>query len=103
MLDCMVVCVDRRSGWVVAIPELYNGLTWVKVAKSMLKFQWRPFQIPMKKTSDQGPHFQRMVENHVCPVGHQSHLYPTIPSPSEWRSRNGRPTNCRGVKKHSFG
>ena len=34
----MVVCVDRHSGWIVAIPCLNKGLTGAKVAKDMLKY-----------------------------------------------------------------
>ena len=35
--DCMVVCVDRHSGWIVAVPCLYRGLTGAKVANLMLE------------------------------------------------------------------
>ena len=55
--DTLVVCVDRHSGWVVAIPTLYVGLTGVKVAKLMLQNFWRPFGIPSVITSDLGSHF----------------------------------------------
>ncbi len=41
--DMMCVCVDRMSGWIVAIPGKIKGLTGAKVAKEMLKHQWRPF------------------------------------------------------------
>ena len=34
--DCMVVCVDLNSGWIVAILCLYRGLTGAKVANLML-------------------------------------------------------------------
>jgi hypothetical protein len=50
--DMMAVCVDRLSGWVVAVPTLNKGLTGSKVAKAMLKHQWRPFGIPSVITSD---------------------------------------------------
>ena len=53
----MAVCVDRASGWVVAVPVANRGLTWAKVAKEMLKHQWRPFGIPSLITSDRGSHF----------------------------------------------
>ena len=52
--DTMVVCVDRHSGWVVAIPCLGKGLTGSKVAKLMLQHQWRPFGVPSIITSDLG-------------------------------------------------
>jgi len=41
--DCVVVCVDRHSGWMVAIKRERKGLTGAKVAKKMLKFQWQTF------------------------------------------------------------
>jgi transposase InsO family protein len=55
--DQMAVCVDRHSGWVVAVPMVKKGLTGEKVAKEMLKVLWRPFGIPSIVTSDQGSHF----------------------------------------------
>lgn len=55
--DTLAVCVDRHSGWIVAIPCLNKGLTGAKLAKAMIKNQWRPFGIPSKISSDQGSHF----------------------------------------------
>ena len=55
--DMMAVCVNRHSGWIVAVPVQNIGLTGAKVAKAMLKHQWRPFVIPSVITSDQGSHF----------------------------------------------
>ena len=55
--DIMAVCVDRMSGWIVAVPALNKGLTGAKVAKQMLKYHWRPFGIPSIISSDQGSHF----------------------------------------------
>ena len=55
--DMMAVCVDRHSGWIVAVPVQNKGLTGAKVAKAMLKYQWRPFGIPSIITSDHGSHF----------------------------------------------
>jgi hypothetical protein len=37
--DTMAVCVDRHSGWIVAVPVQKKGLTGAKVAKAMLKYQ----------------------------------------------------------------
>ena len=54
--DCMVVCVDRHSGWMFAVPCLYKGLTGAKVAQAMVE-QWRPFGMPSIITSDQGAPF----------------------------------------------
>ena len=44
-VDCMIVCVDRHSGWIVATPETYDGLTGTAAAKAMLK-EWYGFEIP---------------------------------------------------------
>ena len=54
--DCLVVCVDRLSGWITAVPECMVGLTGVKVAKAMVK-EWFGFGIPMRITTDQGAQF----------------------------------------------
>ena len=54
ILDTLIVCVDRHSGWMVAIPEGKVGLTGAKVALAMMKNQWRPFGVPSVITSDQG-------------------------------------------------
>ncbi len=64
--DCFSLCVDRHSGWTVAIPALYKGLTGSKVAKDMLRYQWRPFGIPTKITCDQGAHFAGAWWNTMC-------------------------------------
>ena len=55
--DTVVVCVDRHSGWLVAIPALNKGLTGAKVARAMLVHQWEIFGVPSVITSDQGSHF----------------------------------------------
>ena len=55
--NMMAVCVDRHSGWLVAIPVLEKGLTGAKLAKMMVKDYWRPFGIPSVISSDQGSHF----------------------------------------------
>ena len=55
--DSMVVCVDRHSGWLVALPCTKKNLTAEWVAENMLKYWWRPFGIPSIISSDQGSHF----------------------------------------------
>ena len=35
--DSVAVCVDRHSGWIVAVPCLNKGLTGAFVAQKMLK------------------------------------------------------------------
>lgn len=60
--NTMVVCVDRHSGWTVAVPvqgtgPQGKGITGAQIAKLMLRHQWRPFGIPSTITSDRGAHF----------------------------------------------
>ena len=55
--DCVALCVDRHSGWVVAIPILYKGHSGPQIAKLMLQHQWRPFGIPSIISSDQASIF----------------------------------------------
>jgi hypothetical protein len=62
----MAVCVDRHSGWIVAVPGLKKGLTGAQVAQDMLKFMWRPFGIPSLITSDQGSHFVNSWWDTMC-------------------------------------
>ena len=50
------LCVDRLSGWMVAIPCSTPGWTADKIAKEMHKF-WELFGIPSVISSDKGPHF----------------------------------------------
>ena len=55
--DCMVVAVDRLSGWTVAVPASRKGLQAQRVAEEMWEKWWQPFGIPATVTSDQGPQF----------------------------------------------
>ena len=64
--DTMAVCVDRHSGWIVAVPCLNSGLTGAKLAKEMLKHQWQLFGIPSKISSDQGSHFTSAWWTTMC-------------------------------------
>ena len=55
--DCLVLAVDRHSGWMVASPQLRKGMTARKVALDMLDRAWGPFGVPSVVTSDRGPQF----------------------------------------------
>ena len=66
MYDCFVLCVDRHSGWMVAVPELYKGLSGAKVAQKMLQHLWRPFGIPSIMTSDHGAQFANAWWQEMC-------------------------------------
>ena len=64
--DGVVVCVDRHSGWIVAVPVLIKGLTGAKVAQEMLKSMWNLFGVPQVITSDRGSHFVSAWFNTIC-------------------------------------
>jgi hypothetical protein len=66
--DNLIVCVDRHSGWVVAIPALGKGLTGAKVARAMVQNQWRPFGVPSLITSDQGSQFVGSWWQTMCSI-----------------------------------
>lgn len=78
--DCMIVIVDRHSGWVTAFPETREGLTAKRVARQCLLHHWDLFGIPRVIVSDQGPQFasafwntmcaQMGVHNSFCQAGH---------------------------------
>jgi len=66
--DMVSVCVDRHSGWIVAVPATKIGLTGAKVAKAMIQNQWRPFGIPSLITSDQGSQFVGSWWKTMCSI-----------------------------------
>ena len=78
--DCMVVIVERHSGWVTAFPEKREGLTAKRVARQCLLHHWDLFGIPRVVVSDQGPQFAANfwrtlcshfgVTNTFCQAGH---------------------------------
>ena len=49
--DCMVLCVDRLSGWLLARPTIYKGLTAEKTAHLLLDHGWNEMGIPSLITS----------------------------------------------------
>ena len=64
--DSVAVCVDRHSGWIVAVPCLNKGLTGAFEAQKMLKWQWRPFGVPSVIKSDQASLFVGSWFEHLC-------------------------------------
>lgn len=55
--DALILCVDRQSGLIIAIPTQKKGLTAEKMGHLMLENGWNIFGIPSIITSDQGPSF----------------------------------------------
>ena len=64
--DCMVVWVDRLSGWILARPSQKRGLTAEKTASIMIDAGWDIFGVPDSITSDQGPQFAGKFFRTVC-------------------------------------
>ena len=54
--DSILLCVDRQSGWIVAVPCAKKGLTGKKAALLMLE-KWEMFGIPDTIVSDKGQQF----------------------------------------------
>ena len=55
--DSLLLCVDRRSGWVIARPCQKVGLTAEKAAHLMMENGWETFGVPSVITSDRGSQF----------------------------------------------
>ena len=55
--DCVVLCVDRHSGYVVAVPARKKGLLAKEVAVMMFRHWLTVFDIPRTICSDRGPQF----------------------------------------------
>ena len=57
VFDCVVLCVDRQGGYVVAVPARKEGLLAKEVAVMMIR-QWRTvFSVPRTICIDRGPQF----------------------------------------------
>ena len=55
--DCVVLCVDRHSGYVVAVPARKKGLLAKEVAVMMIRHWLTVFDIPRTICTDRGPQF----------------------------------------------
>ena len=55
--DALLLCVDRLTGWIIALPTQKEGLTAEKAAHMMMDHGWDMFGIPQVITSDQGANF----------------------------------------------
>ena len=82
---CMIVCVCRHSGWLVAVPEFLLGLRGDVVAKAMIN-NWSVLGIPSRITSDRGPQFHNAWWKTMCAYFGITHIYifSTIPPPGKW-------------------
>jgi hypothetical protein len=86
--DAMIVCVDRHTGWIIAVPTQKEGLTAEKVAKIMLQ-KWIDLRggVPSTITSDQGTQFVGAWFTSMCArMGiRQAFSQPYRPRPIEGR------------------
>ena len=64
--DCFVACVDRLSGWIIAIPLSRTGLTAQVVGKEIYHRAWSMFGVPRIISSDQGPQFAAAWWRTLC-------------------------------------
>ena len=65
--DCVVIVLDRHSGYPVAVPAKKKGLTAKEVAEKMIKHWLTMYDIPETICSDKTPAVhRRMVPGHVC-------------------------------------
>ena len=64
--DQVLVCVDRHTGWIIAIPTEKVGLTSEKCAHLLLDEGWNILGIPSVLTSDQGPQFSGQIFQNMC-------------------------------------
>ena len=55
--DCVVLCVDRHSGYVVAVPARKRGLLAKELAVMMIRHLLTVSDIPRTICSDRGPQF----------------------------------------------
>ena len=63
--NCMALVVDRESGWMVASPHTYKGLTADEILTTMYK-QWEMFGIPGVMSSDERKHLASALWRFLC-------------------------------------
>ena len=65
-IDCVVLYVDRHSGYVVAVPARKRGLLAKEVAVMMIRHWLTVFGIPRTICSDRGPQFTGVWFKAMC-------------------------------------
>ena len=56
-VDCLLLCVDRLTGWMVGRPVFYTGLSGEKVANLLVDNMWGELGVPAVITTDQDSRF----------------------------------------------
>ena len=64
--DAFLMCVDRHSGWMIARPTQYVGLTGEKAAYLLLDSAWGEVGVPSIITTDLGAHFVKAWFKALC-------------------------------------
>ena len=89
--DCVVIVVDRHSGYLVAVPANKKGLTAKEVAEKMIRHWFTIFRHPRDNLQRQRPAVHGwMVQGHVCLHGCTACHVRSTPQTFKWPSRSGR-------------
>ena len=64
--DCVILCVDRHSSYLVAVPAKDKGLTAEAVARQMISHWLTVFGTPKAIYSDNGSHFTSVWLRTMC-------------------------------------
>ena len=82
ILDCVVLCMDRHSGYVVAIAARKKGLLAKEVAVMMIRHWLTVFGIPRTICSDRGPQFTGGWFRAMCTLMGVPRASPTSAGPT---------------------
>ena len=93
--DCVILAVDRHSGYIVAVPGKKSkkkdkkdkhgvGLQAKTVANAMIRHWLTIFDVPAVICSDRGSQFVGMVQDDVQAHGHSARQDLGVPQPVEW-------------------
>lgn len=101
--DCILLSVDRLSGWITAVPTTKHGLTAERAAQLLLDRCWGPFGVPATVHSDQGPQFVGAWWRTICArLGvHQTFSQPHRPQANGRAERAGQQLLSYLRKLHS--
>ena len=89
--DCVVLCVDRHSSYVVAVPARKKGLLAKELAVMMIRHWLTVFGIPRTICSDRGPQFTGRWFKAMCSLMGIRHTKSVA-----YHSRSNRPAEVAG-------
>ena len=93
--NCVILAVDRHSGYIVAVPGKKSkkkdkkdkhgvGLQAKTVANAMIRHWLTIFDVPAVICSDRGSQCGDVVQNDVQAHGHSARQDSGVPEPVEW-------------------